>query len=663
MKSSVRGAGLAARIFTVSGLAAIFVPLLVITLWHLVRNWGWWRIKSEQGDPRYVKTWHGWVAKDTSEHKQKIFWYRNIYGGRATTAHDVRIAWTPKGAGTHRAIQKRRGTGLRQMLQWFGFYTTNERGVGSSTDVEMGTIPEPPTIRITEASVADTVRSRYFLKPMSIEQVDGPSESGSIRTSHVMSGALRHSSGVEDIEDTVRRRRGSTEHSPVWKANSSETSRATITQFIMPTHNFRTPVWADQLFSIGASRGTTTPLSCRKSSGNQVQAQERSRALSKLSYTPPVQSAASIRIRRGVRSSPASSPPLIMSALAGLRSSTQLSAAIDLDDLSTYLESNSAYGRYGSLTAGRVLPFEVMEALSSPAIVRSQSLTQRFKARARPSVMGILPNIRRRISGENKHDKLDGQPVAESKILVGAQNALPEHEDEESLYGTTPYHEDIQTSAVTTPQPRMTGLGENNSNLGPASQHSLGHTQDTSNAALPLTSLTNLATHLGSIAPQSSGPKPKEAGFESLSPPKRGAPTKVSELTGFPTPKLLPCRSTTRSSIVPSIVLPEAKTTTPQPSHSPVEVKFPLLSAAEKAHQDEELRQRLQWLDLRCTIKKKEAALGILSENQGPIAGPQSNYSVLRKSGGLRRVGRFERGSQQQATVVGVKRYLDQACE
>jgi len=82
-----------------------------------------------------------------------------------------------------------------------------------------------------------------------------------------------------------------------------------------------------------------------------------------------------------------------------------------------------------------------------------------------------------------------------------------------------------------------------------------------------------------------------------------------------------------------------------------VDAICPLLSLAEKAHQ-EELRQRLQWLDLRCTIKNRGAALGVLSESLEAVAEPQSNNTVLRKRGGLRRVGRFERGSQQQAAVV-----------
>lgn len=647
--SSVGGAVSAAKVFIVFGLAVIFAPILVVTLWHLIRNWGWWRVQSEEGGRRYVKTWHGWVTKDNYEQRQKRLWYRNIFGDKGTTAHVVRIAWTPQGAESHRAIQKRRGIIVRRMLHWLGFSKADERGVGNSSDIEMGTILEPPTIRITEASAADTVRSRYFLRPISIEQVDGPSDSGSIGTSRFMSGALRHSSGLEDIGDTVRRRRGSTEHSTLWQANSSETSRATITQFIMPAHNFRTPVWADQLFSMGASQDTTTPLPSRKSSGNQ--AQERSKALSKLSYTSPAQSAAATRVRRAVRSSPASSTPPVLSALAGLRSSTQLSAAIDLDSLSSYLESSSAYGRYGSLTAGRVLSFEALESLSSPTLVRSQSLTQRLKARARPSGTGIFPYIRRRFSGESKRDKLDRQPMAEKAMLVDAQHALPEHEDEEPFVDLAPQYVDIQTSAVATLRPRKTDMGNSNSKLRPAFQFNLDNIQDANNAALALTSITNLATHLGSIAPQSYSLKPKEPGFESLSPPKRGSPTRASGPTDSATPILLPRRSTTHNSIIPSISLEEATKTTFRNPHSPVDAICPLLSLAEKVHQ-EELRQRLQWLDLRCTIKNRGAALGVLSESLEAVAEPQSNDTVLRKRGGLRRVGRFERGSQQQAVVV-----------
>lgn len=658
---TVVGAVSAASILVILALAAIFVPtlailalgailvpILAITLWHLVRNWGWWRVRGEEGNRRYVKTWHGWVAKDKHDQRQRTPWYRNMFGVKATTAHTVRISWKPQGAESHRTLQQWRGTNMRRMLLWLGIYRADERDVGSATDVEMGTIPEPPTIRITEASAADTVRSQYFLRPISIEQVDGPSESRSIGTTHVMSGALRQSSGFEDIGDTVRRRGGSTEHSSIWQANSSETSRATITQFIMPTHNFRTPAWADQLFSVQTSQDTTTPLSSRNTSGNQ--ARERSQALSKLPLTPLVQSAAAERVRRAVRSSPASSTPPVMSALAGLRSSTQLSAAIDLDSLSSYLESSSAYGRYGSLTAGRVLPFDALEPNSSPATVRSQSPTQRLEARARPSIMGISPCIKRQFSGESKHDKLSGQPVVEKAVFVGVQNALPEHEDEEPLHGITTHYEYIQPLAVATPRPRMTGFWESNSNLGPASQLNLDNTQDASNAALPLDSIPNFATQLGSTALPSYSPKPTEPSFAPLSPPKRGSPPKASGPTDILTPKLLPRRSTTHTSFIPSLSLADPTTPIPQLPHPPVETPFSLLSLVEKAHQ-EELRQRLQWLDLRCTIKNRGTALPVLSETREAVAEPGSSDTVLRKRGGLRRVGRFERGGHLQAAA------------
>lgn len=642
------GAVSAAGVLVILALAAIFVPILAMTLWHLVRNWGWWRVRGEEGDRRYVKTWHGWVVRDKREQRQRRPWYRNIFGVKATTTHTVRVTWKPQGTESHRTLQQRRGTNLRRMLLWLGFYRADERDVGGATDVEMGTIPEPPTIRITEASAADTVRSQYFLRPTSIEQVDGPSESRSIGTSHVMSGALRQSSDVEDIGDTVRRRGGSTEHSSIWQANSSETSRATITQFMMPTHNFRTPAWADRLFSVETCQDTTTPLSSSNSSGNQ--ARERSQALSKLPSTPLVQSAATERVRLAVRSSPASSTPPVKSALAGLRSSTQLSAAIDLDSLSSYLESSSAYGRYGSLTAGRVLPFEALEPISSPPIIHSQSPAQRLEARDRPSMMGIFPSIKRQFGGESNHDKLDGQPVVEKAISLGVQNTLPKDEDEEPLHGITTHYEYIQPLAVATPRPRMTGFWESNSNPGPASQLNLDNTQDASNTSLPPIPNTNLATHLSSTAPQPCSPKPREPSLVPLFPPKRGSSPKASGPTDILTPKLLPRRSTTHTSFIPSLSLADSTTAIPRLPNPPVETASPLLSLVETVHQ-EELRQRLQWLDLRCTIKNRRAALSVLSETGEAVAEPRSSDTVLRKRGGLRRVGRLERVSQQQVAV------------
>lgn len=631
--------------FAILALAAFLVPILAMTLWYLVRNWDWWRVRGNEGDQRYVKTWHGWVAKDKHKQRQGRPWYRNIFGSKATTTRKVPIAWTLQGAESHRTVQQRRGTNLQRMLQWLRIYQANERDVGNSTDVEMGTIPEPPTIRITEPSAADTVRSQYFLRPISIEQVDGPSDFKPVRTSHVMSGALRHSSGVEDIGDTVRRRRGSTDHSSVWQANSSETSRATVTQFIMPTHNFRTPAWADQLFSTGISQDSTTPLTSRKSSSNQ--AQERSKPPSKTRFTPSIQSATTERVRRVVRSSPASTP-LVRSALADLRSSTQLSGTIDLDNLSSYLESSSAYGRFGSLAAGRVLPFEAREPVSAPAIVGSQSPTQQLKVRPRPLMIGLFPNIRRQSSRKRKHDELDDQPVAKTSMSTGAQDTLPEHVVVEPLRGITTHYEYIQPVAVDAPRPRTTGFEGSNSSLRSASQPGMGNAQDASDAALTLNSVSRHAKHISSTSTQSYTPKPKTPSFESLIPPKRGLPTKPSGLTNFPAPQLSPRKSTTRSSMIPSISLLETTTPTPQDPHSPLEASSTLLSLDEKGHQDE-LRQRLQWLDLRCTIKNRRAALPVLSK----VHKPRSYETVLRKRGGLRRVGRFDRGSQLLAAAVG----------
>lgn len=222
--------------------------------------------------------------------------------GRATVVHSLPTVWRLQGTKTKPAIQRQDVTFLRRILQWLNVAKANIRSLGTKTDIEMGTTTTIPTIRITKPSTANSIRSQPSIRSLSIEQVDGPSAYGTARTSHsmtpnptpidkdadrsslghgtaktsqqamTMNGRIRQSSSswVEDDilgGDTVRRRESS--HSTmIWQANSSETSRATATQFVMPAHGFRTPAWADQLFG-GArtSETTTTPFSSCESSG------------------------------------------------------------------------------------------------------------------------------------------------------------------------------------------------------------------------------------------------------------------------------------------------------------------------------------------------------------------------------------------------------------
>ena len=624
------------KIIAAGALSVLFVPFFILILWKLVHNWGWWRVKPEKGDRQYVKTWHVWMDQDKYDQRLRSRGNRNIFGCNVTTAHLVWISWTPEGAKTQHTLQKPHGTFLQRLPRWLGLHKIDIRGAGRSTDVEMGTIPEPPTIRITDASAVNTVRWQDCPRPISLEQVDGPAEAGSLTTSRVMSGALRNSEGL-DNGDTVRRRRSSTEHSPVWQANSSETSRATVTQFIMPTHDFRIPIWADRLFGNGASQHTMTSLSSQTPSSNQPQAHLPSHAPDKLSDKPLDQ--ASIAARRAVRSSPASAPPLAIPALAGLRSSTTLSAVIDLDNLSTYLESGSRYGCYGSLTSGRTIPLEALGPLPSPTIARSQSLTQRLKARARPSIVGLFPIFRRRSSKGSKPDWPDVEPVAAEDTLECAGDALQEYENEGSLDDAIPFQRSTQASMSSTAHTPKASLRESNSTLRAVAQAGLESFRDSSCTYRPLNSITNLPTATGSTASRPYSSVSKEPHFDSISLRKRVSRT-TSGPTDPTTPKLRARKLAIRSSLIPSVSLLEP-VTTPIPH-----LQTPPRSVAEKAVQHE-LRQRLQWLDLRCTLKGKGFELDVLSEDDEPLAAPAGIDEGLKSRRNLRRVGHFKPGWQQ----------------
>ena len=609
------------KVMAVVGLLIVFVPFFILVFWNLLHNWGWWRLRRERGTREYVKTWHGWVERGKYERRLRHRRNRSIFGGKATSAHIVRISWTPDGARTQQILQRGPEISLRRLLEWLGLRKLKNHRVGTSTDIELGVIPEPPTIRITEASAANTLRSRERPRPISIEQVDGPSDFGSTTTSRVISGALRNSSDAVDNGDTVRRRRSSAEHSTVWQANSSETSRATVTQFIMPSHDIRTPIWADRLFGIGGSWPTTTPLSSRKPSSSQqpeVQFLESANT-----YATNARYQSTKPARRVVRSSPAFSPPLTMASTAGFRSSTQLSAAIDLDNLSNYLESGSRYGRYGPFTSGRALPVQEIRPLAQSPIVRSQSLTRRLRARARPGISGFFPNIRRRHSKDSKLDGPTKDIEAAKETVPSTGENLQNYGNEESLDGIMSYHEDIEPSMFSlAPMTDGRGLRDISNALRASSQTSFETFGTACDGHKPLTSMTNRLTS-------------KKPHFSSLATRKCVLPIRANEQEDPSTPQLLPRKLTVKSFDIPSLSLAESPNTSCQ------QALLPSLSLAEKARR-EQLRQRLQWLDLSCTVRNQHSLiLDVLDENNPAASISKSGREMFKARRGLRRVGHF----------------------
>ena len=609
------------------GLSIVFVPFFILVLWNLLHNWGWWRLRRERGTREYVKTWHGWIERGKYERRLRHRRSRSFFGGKVTSAHIVRISWTPDGARTQQILQKGPEISLRRLLEWLGLRKRKSHRAGTSTDVELGVIPEPPTIRITEASAANTLRSRECRRPISIEQVDGPSDFGSSTTSRVISGALPNPSDAVDNGDTVRRRRSSAEHSTVWQADSSETSRATMTQFIMPSHDLRTPLWADRLFGIGGSWPTTTPLSSRTPSSSQLPEVQFLESPNTDPTNVRYQSTKSAR--QVVRSSPAFSPPLTVASNAGFRSSTQLSAAIDLDNLSNYLESGSRYGRYGPNTSSRALPVQATSPLAQSPHVRSQSLTRRLRARARPGVGGFFfPNIRRRHS---KDTKLDG-PIQD---LEAAKEAIPStgenlqnYENEESLDGIMSYHEDIEPSMFSlAPMPDGRGLRDISNALRASSQTSFETFNSACGGHKPWMSAANCLTS-------------KKPHFATLATRKHVLPLRANEQEDPSTPQLLPRKLTVKSFDIPSLSLAESSNTACQQEH------LPSLSLTEKARR-EQLRQRLQWLDLRCTVRNQHPLiLDVLVEDNPAASISKSGREVFTTRRGLRRVGCFRLDSQ-----------------
>ena len=610
-------------------LCLLIVPSSIFILYLLVHNWGWWRLKQGTGTRHFVKTWKGWVDREKYEENIRRHENRNIFGVRVTTAHIVQVSWTPDGVRTKTTVQQ-----SGPILQWlsgcFGLCKKGNRCPGRSTDIELGTIPEPPTICITKPSLASTARSRGYPRPLSVEQLDGTADAASSTTARVLSGTLRDSSEGFDPGNTVRQRKSSTSHSAVWQANSSETSRATATQFIQPVHNIRTPVWADRLFGNGSSWDTTTPVSSRKATSIQIRAGIRSQDPEHILQDAQIQT--SNAARRAVRSSPAFSPPLATISPSGLRSSTQLSATIDLDNLESYLERGSRYGPYGSLASSTVVPFDTLETYALGFPKRSQSLTQRLKARARPSISSLFPHMRRRFSRDTKPEGLDREHGDIEDAVSSIGDPLQEYEDEGSIDGILTYHEDIQPYSVAT---ASTSDAEDLEPKGipQASQVDLATTNSLRGSYGPLASITNLPMVASVAQSHPPGQTSQEESSPSTMPGKWFSQGTDDDPEDPTTPQLLARKVTTPTSHIPSMSLGEPRST------AILELQPQPLSAAERAHRDE-LRRRLQGLDLRCTVRGKDPQTPIaMNRDAGALTIAKGGEEGLKGKQGLRRVG------------------------
>lgn len=632
MNGETPGAASFGRVMGLVSLAVLFVPCFIFVLLWLVRNWGWWRLKRGKGTRQFIKTWHGWEEREKYEQNLRRRGYHNICGGKVTSAHIVQISWTPEGSMTKHTLQHR-GPALEWLYGCFGLRKNNDHSAGRSADIEMGVIPEPPTIHITEASAPNTVQSRRYLRPISVEQLDGPSDIGTITTARVTSDGLRNSTGGVDSGDTVRRRRRSSSDRIIWQANSSETSRATVTQFITPVHDIRTPIWADRLFGIGSSWDTTTTLSSRKTSGNQPLQASPPCTLDPTLRDP--HSRNPVEARRAVRSSPAFSPALTIGLLGGLPSSNQLSTRINLENLSTYLESSSRHSRFGSLTSGRPLPFESTNPHATSPITRSQSLTRRFKARARPPVASLFPNVRRQFSEDRERDDLHKEPQLVEHAVISIDNDLQDYEIEESLDGVSSYCEDIQPYTAPMTVTSIAGAGDSGSHSS-KSQASITTNHGSSDSRGPLDSIMNL-NRLPTSADSSYPSVALQAPSSPPTAPRQCTSPIAGTNLGDPlTLQLLPRQQTLRTSFIPSISLKVSE------NRSSSQTKLSPLSAAEQAHKDE-FRQRLQWLDLRCTVNKRgHAGLDAMRGYTIGSAVPESGQQTPKGKQGLRRVGRSD---------------------
>lgn len=537
------------KIMAIVFLLLVFVPFFLFLLTRLVRNWNWWKVKNPKYS--YVKTWHGWMRQRPDEKAMDRGWHG---GGTSRTAHRVRITWTPEGSTVHHAPRHRLLALPQQLLQCVGLHNSDMRDSDRSADVEMGCIPEPPAIRIISATPANTVSTKDHQASTSVDQVDGPSDGRGHRTSHVMSGGLRYSSGTEHAEDTVRRRRDQSSSSTAWQANSSETTRATHEQFIKPLHGFRTPLWAETLFGNSASGDTTTPISSRETTGIHPQPEC---SLDPQTNSAQGTSSQTMIARRGeVKSSPELPPRLASSPVTDLRS-TQVSAGIDLDNLNTYLESGSRYGSYKTETSSSAL--STFRQFTPPTLLaRSQSLTQRLKPRIkRPSFSSLFLNPRRGSIKETQPDDLGRGVAAEGTLFtVGDENDVKEHVKNEhiiepSIDGATSYYEDVPGSWPKS-IPSRAGILAFMDNHRDITHDTLG-SSEYSDTHQPLRSITNSLIESASMPAPLFSAKRSKPQYSSISPRKRGSPTKHQGLMGPNAPEIKPQCSFGRTTLIPSV--------------------------------------------------------------------------------------------------------------
>ena len=606
------------KVFGVIAVSILLAPFFFLLLWKLIQNWGWWRVKREKGDRIYVKTWHGWVneekyLKNALKHG-RLPGTRHCFGWKVTTAHLVHISWTPEGSKVEQTLNKGDRSLLRRLPYWSRIRKPINPGSGDSADVEMGIIPEPPSVHTRGHRVGGhRVFNQHGREPHSLEQVDGrfddqldgqfdgPSEPTPSSPSHVMSGALRHSSSEYNEPNTVRRRTIPSERSAAWQANSSETSRATVTQFLMPSHDFRTPVWANSLFGHETARGTVTSLqSDYPVLGSQPSQGASKRPLAVVNANG--ENAYNVGGRRAVRSSPTFSPPFTVSAASGLRLSTTLNPAAKLDKLSDYLGKDLRYVANAQTTA----PSERVDLrVDRPALwPNSQSLTQRWKSRARPSITGIFSSIRRRSGQLGRRNNSSMRMSVEGSYTVTG-DVLRAYENEESLDDAISYHTASEVSIGPVPRTLTEAIRESSSTVRPTSPAVYGFYYEDIRDYRNL-SVANLSSQNLVIASHPSSGVPNDPYANSVPLRKRAPKSIITAPMDPATPRLAAHSTSPSSSRIPSMSLADAVT---QASKDILKPRDAIADSAVSG----ELRERLPWLDLRCTMRMKGNALHSLN--------------------------------------------------
>ena len=648
------------KIFAVIAVSILFLPFFLLLLWKLVQNWGWWRVKREKGDRIYVKTWHGWVDEDNYLKKAlergRLPGTRHCFGWKVTTAHLVHISWTPEGSKVEHRLDTGNKKFLRRLPHWIIIKAPNTHGSGNSPDVEMGIIPQPPSVYTRGTRSSRHITPNHHGRELnSLEQVDGPvdgqidgqfdgpCEPTSSSLSHVMSGALRHTSSEHSEPSTVRRRTITAEQDTAWQANSSETSRATVTQFIMPSHEFRTPVWADQLFGHETARGTVASFQ----SDQSIDVPQPSQIICKRHLAlgdGNREKLCKVGARRAVQSSPTFSPPFTVSAASGLHLLTTLTAGAKLNNLSDCLGSGSHY----KVNAQFVPPgkAKTLHVDRTAAPLSSQSLIQRLKSRARPSITGLFSSIRRFSGQRGNESNVNRESSVEESFTISG-DILQEYENEGSLDDAISYYTDSEASMGPVPRLLAEAIRETSSTVRPTSPAAYGfYYEDIRDYGAR--SITNLLAQNKSITPYPFFNGLPADPYNSSGPPrKRALRTSTTVPMHHPaTPKIAARSTSPSSSRIPSMSLADAAT------QANGNWQPPALSA--RAATSRELRERLTWLDLRCTKRMKgKEVVGSLKEGRERGKTKISSEDVPRSRRALRRVGNFLGSEQQVVSEAG----------